>query len=115
MHVFFWLWSVKWTRVARWHIFGPKIPIWVNLEGFCSRRFWSILRPFDIFCGRFAYFMVIWYIFCRLGIFCNAKSGNPEVDVRNDKTLVEVEAMALRCIRPGLPDGLFSNPKSQFG
>jgi hypothetical protein len=25
---------------------------------------WSILRPFDIFCGNLVYFVAIWYIFC---------------------------------------------------
>jgi hypothetical protein len=47
------------TRVARWHIFRPKIPIWVNLGWICNGRcwyvyfiaIWSILRPLEIFCG----------------------------------------------------------------
>jgi hypothetical protein len=29
---------------------------------------WSILRPFCIFCGRLAHFMVIWHIFPRFGM-----------------------------------------------
>jgi hypothetical protein len=28
---------------------------------------WSILRPFDILYGRLVYFVVIWYIFPRVG------------------------------------------------
>jgi hypothetical protein len=34
------------TRVARWLIFKPKIPIWVNFGGSCIRRCWHILWPF---------------------------------------------------------------------
>jgi hypothetical protein len=26
------------SRVARWHIFKPKIPIWVNLEGLAKEH-----------------------------------------------------------------------------
>jgi hypothetical protein len=25
-------------RVARWFVFKPKIPIWVNIEGSCNGR-----------------------------------------------------------------------------
>jgi hypothetical protein len=39
------------TRVARWYIFKPKIPNWVNLQ-------WNIL----------VYFMAIWSIFQPFGI-----------------------------------------------
>jgi hypothetical protein len=30
-------------RVARWNIFKPKIPMWVNFGGSCNGRFWYIL------------------------------------------------------------------------
>jgi hypothetical protein len=30
---------------------------------------WSILRPLEIFYGHLVYFVVIWYIFPRCGIF----------------------------------------------
>jgi hypothetical protein len=56
------------TRVARWHIFKPKFPVWVNFEGFCNGRFWSILWPFYLFYGHLVYFIVIWYIFPRFGM-----------------------------------------------
>jgi hypothetical protein len=49
-------------RVARWHIFKPKIQIWVNLGGSCDGNFWYI------FCVHLIYFMSIWYISCPFGI-----------------------------------------------
>jgi hypothetical protein len=38
---------------------------------------WSILRPFQIFYGHSVYFMVICYIFPRVGIVHQEQSGNP--------------------------------------
>jgi hypothetical protein len=52
-------------RVARWHIFKPKIPIWVNFGGSYNGRCWYILWPFDYFKGHLSYFVdfiIIWYI-----------------------------------------------------
>jgi hypothetical protein len=57
------------TRVARWHIFKPKIQIWVNFGGYCNGRFWYILWPFGQFSGHLIYFMAIWYIFPHLAYF----------------------------------------------
>jgi hypothetical protein len=45
------------TRVARWFVFKPKIPIWVNFGGSCNRKdhlvyftaIGNISRPFGIF------------------------------------------------------------------
>jgi hypothetical protein len=60
------------ARVARWYIFKPKIPIWVNFGGSCTRRCWYILRPFDLFHGNLiynshlVYFMAIRFIFSGL-------------------------------------------------
>jgi hypothetical protein len=75
------------TRVARWHIFRPKIPIWVNFGGSCNRRCWCIyghwvystaissnLRPWGIFHGYFVYFS-------SFGRLYHEKSGNPGADV----------------------------------
>jgi hypothetical protein len=42
---------------------------------------WSILRPLEIFYGHVVYFVVIWYIFPRFGIFDWGKSGNPGLSV----------------------------------
>jgi hypothetical protein len=55
-----------WIRVARWHIFKPKI--WINFVGSCNGSCWYIIYPFDLFCGyfgicRLVYFMVIWHTF----------------------------------------------------
>jgi hypothetical protein len=35
--------SVVFGRVARWFVFKPKIPIWVNFGGSCYVRYWFIL------------------------------------------------------------------------
>jgi hypothetical protein len=54
------------TRVARWYIFQPKIPIWVNFGGSCNGRCWSILWPFGLFYGHWVNFVAIWYNFTIL-------------------------------------------------
>jgi hypothetical protein len=38
-------------RVARWHIFKPKIPIWIYLGRSCNVSCWYIIRPFGLFKG----------------------------------------------------------------
>jgi hypothetical protein len=71
------------VRVARWHIFKSKIPIWVNFGGNCKGRYWYILWPFGlltpicyilcpfgIFYGNLVYFS-------RFGMLHREKSGNP--------------------------------------
>jgi hypothetical protein len=55
--------------VARWFVFKPKIPIWVNFGGSCDGRcrytyfmvIWSILWSSCIYYGFLIYVMVIWY------------------------------------------------------
>jgi hypothetical protein len=47
--------------VARWFVFKPKIPVWVNFGGCCDGR-WNILLPFGLFYGHLAYFTTFWYI-----------------------------------------------------
>jgi hypothetical protein len=71
------------VRVARWHFFKPKIPIWVNLGRSCYERCCYIIWPFGLFYGVFGivfdhwvYFKVIWYIFFRFGMLHQEKSGN---------------------------------------
>jgi hypothetical protein len=80
------------TRVARWYIFKPKIPLWVIFEGFCNAMedvvsfgllvyftaTWYILWPFGIFCA--VSFELIWYLFSRSGMLYQAKSVNPVPD-----------------------------------
>jgi hypothetical protein len=61
------------SRVARWYIFKPKIPVWVNFLGSCNGRSWYILQPFGIFYGCLVHLVVIWYIFTIL-VCCNMKN-----------------------------------------
>jgi hypothetical protein len=56
-------------RVARWHIFEPKIPIGVNFEGSCNGRGWFIMWHVGVFYGYLVYFVTIWYILWLFGIF----------------------------------------------
>jgi hypothetical protein len=59
-----------WSRVARWFIFQPKIPIWVNFERpyidwkmlIYSMAIWNIYR-------HLWYFMIILNILCSFGRF----------------------------------------------
>jgi hypothetical protein len=54
------------SRVARWHIFTPKILTQANFGGSWNGRCW----PFGIFCGYLVYFVVTWYILWLFGILC---------------------------------------------
>jgi hypothetical protein len=56
-------------RVARWYIFNPKIPIWVNFGGSCNGRFLCMLWLFGPFSGNLVYFMALWYILWSFGLF----------------------------------------------
>jgi hypothetical protein len=72
------------SGVARWFIFKPKIPIWVN---FWRDLVWkkikffidicTILLTFGIFYDPLVLFVFIWYIFSGLGIMDQEKSGKP--------------------------------------
>jgi hypothetical protein len=57
------------SRAARWHIFKPKIQIWVNSGRFCNGKCLFILLPLGHFSRRFVYLMAIWYILWSFGIF----------------------------------------------
>jgi hypothetical protein len=57
--------------ISRWHIFKPKILIWVYTRGTCHWRCWYILLPL-------IYLTAIWYIMrpcvilcCHFGILCD--------------------------------------------
>jgi hypothetical protein len=69
--------------VARWHIFKPKIQIWVNFERPFNGRCWYILWPFGLFQSQLVYFVAIWFLwgffvyFSRFGALHREKSGNP--------------------------------------
>jgi hypothetical protein len=47
-------------RVARWHIFKTKIPIWVDLEGLAMEDVGILYVHFAYFPGIFVHFMAIW-------------------------------------------------------
>jgi hypothetical protein len=51
-----------------------RILLWKILVYFMTIS--TILEPLEIFYGHLVYFMVIWYIFPRFGIFDQEKSGN---------------------------------------
>jgi hypothetical protein len=57
------------SRVARWFIFKPKFPTWVNFGGPYNGSCLYILRPFGQFSGHLVYFMALWYILWSVGIF----------------------------------------------
>jgi hypothetical protein len=67
------------NRVARWFIFKPKIPIWVNFgkKLIYFMAIWNILLTFGIFYDHLVFFVFIWYIFSGLGVMNQEKSGNP--------------------------------------
>jgi hypothetical protein len=73
------------SRVARWHIFEPTIPIWVNFGGPWNGKGWYILWPFGIYLfgtfgiyfGHLVLCMAIWYSPPSFGILCQEQSGNP--------------------------------------
>jgi hypothetical protein len=47
------------SRVARWFIFKPKIPIWVNFGGPWNGKGWYILNTFGKHYGQLVHFMDI--------------------------------------------------------
>jgi hypothetical protein len=57
-------------RVARWFLFKPKIPNWVNFEGLYLdwkmliyfMALWNILQAFGIFYDHLVHFVFIWDI-----------------------------------------------------
>jgi hypothetical protein len=59
----------RWTRVARWFAFKPKIQSWVNFGGSCNGRCWYILWTLGPFYVPLLYFMDIWYSSWKFGIF----------------------------------------------
>jgi hypothetical protein len=56
-------------RVARWFVFKPKIPIWVNFGVSCNGKSWYILWPFCLLFCYWKYFRAIWYILWSFSIF----------------------------------------------
>jgi hypothetical protein len=56
------------ARVARWFVFKPNIPIWVNFGGGCNGKSWYFYDNLVYFTangniyGHLVYFVVTWYI-----------------------------------------------------
>jgi hypothetical protein len=59
------------SRVARWHIFKPKILIWVTFGGSCTERCWYNICPFGLFYSHTVYFAAIWYILWLFWYICS--------------------------------------------
>jgi hypothetical protein len=57
------------TRVARWFVFKPKIPIWVNFWGPSNEKCLYILWSVGIFYGHLVKFMAVCYSLWSLCIF----------------------------------------------
>jgi hypothetical protein len=84
---------------------------------------WNILLIFEIFYDNLVHFVFMWYIFSSFGIMLKEKSGNPgAAQWRQTHRTVQFSFPRCRTLCPdykhpipGLPDGLFSNKKSQFG
>jgi hypothetical protein len=71
--------GVNTVRVARWYIFKPKIPIWVNFGGSCNGRCWYILWPFGLSYGHLVYLFNGYLVyFPRFAMLSQEKSGNRE-------------------------------------
>jgi hypothetical protein len=70
------------NRVARWFVFKPKIPSWLNFGGSCYGKswyifmtIWSILRPLETFFGLLVYIVVyIFGIFSPVLVFSTKKN-----------------------------------------
>jgi hypothetical protein len=62
-------WLTVSSRVARWFIFEPKIPIWVNFVVPWIGNCLYILCPSVIDYGLLGYSMTILYILCSFGTF----------------------------------------------
>jgi hypothetical protein len=66
------------NRVARWFVFKPKIPIWVDWKMFIYfMAIWNILRTLWIFYDHLVHWVFIWCTFSGFGIMYQEKSGNP--------------------------------------
>jgi hypothetical protein len=77
------------SRVARWFVFKPKIPIWVNFGGPRNEKGGYNLWPFGIYYFHLVHFMVIWVILWPFGIFwyiVSRKSGNPGPEAQHAGT-----------------------------
>jgi hypothetical protein len=72
------------TRVARWNIFEPKLPVWVNFGWPWNEKVGIFYGHLKIYIMAIEYILwpfdklgAIWYILPRFGILGKEKSGNP--------------------------------------
>jgi hypothetical protein len=71
--------------VARWFVFKPKLPIWVNFEVLWYEESWYVYGHLEHSTANWyilwpiGNLVVIWYLFPRFGILCQEKSGNPDL------------------------------------
>jgi hypothetical protein len=79
---FHFLWKVG-SRVARWFIFKPKVPIWENFQGlrleyddicYGYLEFFVDIWPFY---DNLVQYVSIWLFFSCFGVMHTEKSGNP--------------------------------------
>jgi hypothetical protein len=64
------VWKLElYLRVARWYIFKPKIPIWVNFGGPWNGKGWYIIWPFGIHYGHLEYIIKIQHLLGLTGIY----------------------------------------------
>jgi hypothetical protein len=57
------------SRVARWHIFKPKIQVLDKFWRVLQRKMLVYFCPIGIMCGHLVYFVAIGYILWLFGIF----------------------------------------------
>jgi hypothetical protein len=74
---------------AIWSILRPFGLFYGHLVYFTA--IWSILRPFDIFYGHLAYYVAK---FPHILVYCNKKSGNP--DVNHPRSILRVMLCAVK-------------------
>jgi hypothetical protein len=106
-------WNRHSSRVARWIVFKPKIPIWVNFVGSYIGKCLYILWPFGIFYGDLRHFRTIWYslysfgtFFSGFGTMCEERSGNPALERNLHPVEISWNGHLRACI--------FSNRKRTF-
>jgi hypothetical protein len=98
----FFLFQLIQTRVAGWHIFKSKIPIWVNFGGYCNGRFWYTLWPFGLLYGHLVYFVSFCYILGSFGICsrfcicCTKKNLATLIQTKNVRTKKMAECLSSR-------------------
>jgi hypothetical protein len=58
-----------WNKVARWYIFKPKIPIWVNLVCLGMEKVVLFFGHLEYIISILVHFMAVWWFGCNLVYF----------------------------------------------